>query len=191
MLKQRFQLEATIGGFSDSESLSLPTFHNEERDKHVQIALSEQFARAQAAFCDFTNAIGNPSRSAHRGVIFDEAMKNVMYHGFPYQNNRCDASAQSVCRLTIETLTTKTSRSITYILALNDHTPVFERSLVPDPTDDEHVAEAKGRGIFIMEGFGAIISQIPHSQGKTVVYTWHEEVSQEKPPASGEESGSD
>jgi hypothetical protein len=166
---QRFEFSATVGGFSKEDAKQMPTYFHEERNLHVPFALSDQLTAVHQAFSAGARAIGFEAYNLPRDLTMDEGIKNLLYHG-----NKCDPTLESHCRLSIEVRIAKLRKTVSFVLALTDHSPTFEIEMVPDPTADENLEIAKGRGIALMQTFGVNISQMPHPGGKTVMYTWNE-----------------
>ena len=173
MLIQRFELNGTVGGFLPDEIPGMQMRKFDEREGlEVPEPLIAQITQFGVAMTAFLKSLHQPVERAElcRMTIVGEAFPNLYIHGL-----RGRAELQSHIRLTVERQRTETGERLQCVLAIDDHTPAFGE--VRDPTRPENREIPNGRGLLMMEHFGATVTQIghPNSQSKTVVYTWTED----------------
>ena len=73
-------------------------------------------------------------------IALEEAMVNAIKHG-----NRLDPAK----KVHVESRVTPKRAEIT----IEDEGPGFDRSSIPDPTDEEHLDKPSGRGILLIEAY--------------------------------------
>lgn len=177
MSHQRFEVQATIGGFDPEEVAGMPYTELEERDGlRVATELFRHIERIRQVFTRFMDSIHNASHSAqqNRMLLFNEALMNLVLHG-----NKGDPALGSLATLAVELDAVR--GSVSCILELTDHSPPFDIASVPDPAQVENLERPTGRGILLIrELCHATISQVGHPDGgKTVTYAWTEETAPE------------
>ena len=117
----------------------------------------ESIAEAAAAAAEFAGRSGLPE-DALFGVdmAVREAVTNAVLHG-----NRQDQ------RLMVEL--GLANQGPTLVITVRDQGTGFDPSAVPDPTDEQNLLKASGRGILFMRSFMDDVTWERHPQGGTIV----------------------
>lgn len=97
-------------------------------------------------------------------LALEEAMINAIKHG-----NKMDRKKKVIIDATITTATAE--------IVIQDEGPGFQRSSVPDPTEDDNIEKCSGRGILLMESYmnnvswsngGRKVRMIKHNEADTL-----------------------
>ncbi len=178
---QRFEFTDIVGGFTEEEAAREGSIFIEDRDNFpLPVVLSRQQQQVENALIDLLNSIHSPNQTdqMRRDLMIREALANQMIHG-----NAGNAILQSDVHLIVEQHREVAGHQLlSCVLLLDDHSPRFDLSKVPNPSDDENLERTTGRGLmFIREVGKATMVQIPReNNGKTIVYHWTERTEPKK-----------
>ena len=114
-------------------------------------------ATAAAAVAEFLSHSGMPEDAAFGiDMAVREAVTNAVLHGNNEDENKTVA------------VTIKSSPDAVEI-SVHDQGPGFNPEEVPDPTADENILKASGRGIFFMRSFMDEVNWLIRPEGGTTV----------------------
>ena len=113
---------------ADSFRVTIPSDFNSGRDVQERILADVQ-----------RQGFGSDHAFAIR-IALEEAMVNAIKHG-----NRLDPAK----KVHVESRITAKRAEIT----IEDEGPGFERTTIPDPTDDDNLERPSGRGILLIEAY--------------------------------------
>ncbi len=146
----------TVGWFSDKSGLGLRIVTEETTELNLPSRI-ESIAEAAAAAAEFAGRSGFDDEALFGiDMAVREAVTNAVMHG----NQQDEAK-------TVE-LGFMTSQS-ELIITVRDRGAGFDLASVPDPTDEQNLLKASGRGILFMRNFMDDVRWSQHPEGGMVV----------------------